>query len=210
LRLHHAEVLGLAKRYTASDLISVFDAALLWYGKDPHQKLHNYGLHGWIVLLTRDRDVRDIAYTILSEIERGAMKAVESSWISDIPESWKIRLGALPAGRDPRHTKIAVSALTQFAVGRHEKPQFLSHLIVDSMTHTGAAGRPSAMHLVEREMEKRAAEGRSASKLSEEARQLSEWMKVEHRSLRAPTPKAISNSLRRKYQNLQASKASPK
>jgi len=71
MRTHHTEVLALVERYTASDIISVLDAALLWYGKDPKQKLLGYGHYGWIVLLTRDREVYDLAYDILQEIEGG-------------------------------------------------------------------------------------------------------------------------------------------
>jgi hypothetical protein len=182
----------------------------MWCGKNPHQKLGGYGQFDWIVLLIRDRDVRDVVYTILSEIESGIMEPQHSSWLTDIPESWKSRLGAVPGWRDPHHTMIAVGRLTKFAIKRGEKPKFLAHLMADSVTHTGAAGRPTSMHLVEREMKRRAAEGKLAAGLSEEARQLSEWMKLSHPDLAPPKPKTIRNSLGKKYRALKASKPSPK
>jgi hypothetical protein len=138
------------------------------------------------------------------------MEAKESSWLTNIPQSWKYRLGAIPGGRDPRHTMVAVSTLTMFAIKRGEKPKFLSHLIADPTTHTGAAGRPTSMHLVAAEMEKRAAEGTLLPKISKEASQLSEWVKSQYPTLPAPKPKTISNSLREKYWSLRPSMQSPK
>jgi len=128
----------MAERYTALELISVFDAAFLWYDKDPCEKLYGYGLHGWIVLLTRDSDVRDLAFTLLFEIERGSMEVAHSSWLTDVPDPWKSRLGTIPGGRDPRGTMITVSTLAKFAAKRGHKPKCLAHLIADPQTHTGA------------------------------------------------------------------------
>jgi hypothetical protein len=206
--MHHAEVPGVC--YTALDLISVFDAALLWHDRDPHQTLPGYGLYGWIVLLIRDREICDLAYTLLSEIERGSMEAASSAWLADIPSSWKSRLGEPPGGRDPRRTMITIASLVKFAAKRSQKPKFLAQLMADPMTHTGAAGRPSSMNLVEQEMERRAAEGSLAPTIADEARQLSERMKLIYPSLPTPKPKTIANSLREKYRSLRRSKPSPK
>ncbi len=65
----------------AASLISVYEAALLWFGRNPHERLDGYGgVYDWIILLTRDREVRDIACDILFEIESGRMQAVNPSW----------------------------------------------------------------------------------------------------------------------------------
>ena len=75
----------MTSRYTASDVISVFEASLLWFDKDPRQRL-NYGPYDWIVLLTRDREAYDLACKLLSEIECGSIAARAKSWVRGIPE----------------------------------------------------------------------------------------------------------------------------
>jgi hypothetical protein len=115
--------------YTPSDVISVFDASLLWFNKNPNEQLRGYGRFGWIVLLTRDRDVCDLAYDLLQEIERGDVTAVSTSRLGDIPPSWKLRLGSIPADRNPCRTTVTVAELVKFAIKREERPKFLSELI---------------------------------------------------------------------------------
>jgi hypothetical protein len=190
----------------ASDTISVWDAAFLWFGKNPKEK-QEYGLHGWIVLLTRDSQVSDLVHDLLSDIERRKIPAKQSSRLHDIPDSWRSRLGSLPGDRDPRYTTITIGALLDFAKERDEKPQFLAHLMADPITHSGGVGRPTSMHLIREEMSRRALEGRLAQGLAEEARYLHEWIKREHPNLATPKPKSITNSLRHHYKAL---KAAPK
>ena len=119
-----------------SNLVSIFDAALMWFDKDPHESFSGYGLHGWIIPLTRDREVRDLVHDLLSEIESGRMRAVRSGQLHGIPQSWKQTLGDLPGNRDPRYTMVTAQALAKFAADRGEKPEFLAHLI-DGLLNDG-------------------------------------------------------------------------
>jgi hypothetical protein len=189
---------------SASDLVSVFDAALLWFDKDPDEQLLGYPYEaGWIVLLTRDREVHDLACSIMNEIEQGNMKAVRSSWLSGLPDDWKSRLG-LPGGRDPRGTTVLAGSLADFARTRRERPGFLAHLISDPATHTGAAGRPTSRHLVEAEMRRRADAGELASTVSAEGKHLSGWLQDTHPRFPPLKPKSIANSLGGLYRQLKA------
>ena len=129
-------------RYKASDPISVFDASLLWFDKNPHEQTR-YGIHGWIVLLVRDAQVYDLAHTLLDEIEKGSIEA-KKSWLRDIPPSWKDRLGSLPGELDPRNTTFSIGALVQFAAKRDQKPGFLAHLIGNTTVNVQDVEPPSS------------------------------------------------------------------
>jgi hypothetical protein len=188
----------------ASDTLSVFHAALWWFDKNPEEKLQ-YGPYAWIVLLTRDQEVFDLAYAMLSEIERGSLTAVQTSRLLGIPDSWKSRLGDLPGNLNPRGTLITAGSLMQFAARRNEKPRLLAHLVADPITHSGGAGRPSSMHLIEKNMRQRAERGELATKLSEETNYQASWIRDAHPELRPVTAKAIANSLRDVYKSLKAS-----
>jgi hypothetical protein len=191
----------------SSDAISVFHAALWWFDKNPEEKL-TYGTYGWIVLLTRDREVRDIACAILSDLESGRMQAVRSSWLSGIPPSWMTPLGTLPGNLDPRETTVTLGTLAEFAKRRGDTPSFLAHVITDSVrdpaTHSGAVGRPSSMHLVEANMRQRAQRWELATTLREETKYQSNWIREAHSLLPRVTAKAIANSLRHLFKSLRA------
>ena len=79
-------------------------------------------------MLTRDREVYDLAHMLLEEIEKGLIQA-KRSWLRDIPPSWRHRLESLPGELDPRHTKVEISELVKFAIRHNLKPDFLAHLI---------------------------------------------------------------------------------
>jgi hypothetical protein len=138
--------------------ISVRHGALLWFGKDPEEKLQ-YGLFSWIIQLTRDQEVRDIAYEILRAIDREQLVAVRLSWLPDMPDYWKSRLGPTPGNLDPNGTIVTLGALAEFAKGRANVPLFLTQMIASPSTHSGGAGRPSAMHLIDQELRRRAHTG---------------------------------------------------
>jgi hypothetical protein len=130
------------RRFSASDTISIFEASLLWFDKDPGEQLQGYGLYGWIVLLTRDHEVHDLAHALLSEIAQGLLPA-KKSWLPYyILVSWKERLNS-PDGLDPRGTKIAISDLVKFATDRNQRPVFLAHLIPEPTALPGGAERSS-------------------------------------------------------------------
>jgi len=177
----------------ASDIISVFDAALLWFGKklDP---LPSYGHYEWIIRITRDPKVRNIAHEILDEIDHGRITAKRKSWLAKIPASWNSTMGALPGGLDPRGTEITIADLAKFAAERNQRPNFIAHLVASPTTHSGGAGRPSSMHLIETEMKRRAAAGELALTLTQEARILSEWIKDQHPQSPYPIRSALSTA----------------
>lgn len=77
----------------------------------------------------------------------------------------------------------------------------------ESVTRTGAPGRPSAMHLVEAEFVRRAEEGAIEESLAQQAKALAAWFEAAHPQLPCPTPKTIENRLRDAYRK---AKSTPK
>jgi hypothetical protein len=73
-----------------------------------------------------------------------------------------------------------------------------------SLDRTGAAGRPTSMHLIEREMRSRAANGHLALTLSEETEILSQWLSDAHPDMPPVKPKSMGNSLRGIYNDLKS------
>ena len=61
---------------------------------------------------------------------------------------------------------------------------------------TGAPGRPSSMHLVEAEFERRCAAGTLAPTLKEQARLLEDWFRRQYPETQPVTAKTIENRLR--------------
>jgi hypothetical protein len=68
-----------------------------------------------------------------------------------------------------------------------------------SETHSGGAGRPSAMHLVEAEYDRRRALGELHGRIGAVAADLERWIKGAHPGLRTPTAATIANVLRHKH-----------
>lgn len=60
---------------------------------------------------------------------------------------------------------------------------------------TGAPGRPTSMHLVERELDRRIAAGDSWPSKVSGAEELSEWLRINHKLAPRLTPKTIKNRL---------------
>ena len=115
--------------YKASDIIPIFDASLLWFDKKPNELPWYPGDGGWIVVLTRDQEVFDLACMLLLEIEQRLIKARKISWLRNIPESYKSKLESLPGKFDPRGTEIEIGELVKFAIRHNLKPDFLAHLM---------------------------------------------------------------------------------
>jgi hypothetical protein len=61
---------------------------------------------------------------------------------------------------------------------------------------SGAPGRPSSMHLIEQEFQRRVAEGKIEGRLSQQARVLADWQKATHPDQPNATPKTIENRIR--------------
>jgi hypothetical protein len=174
--------------------ISVREAALLWFGKDPDEKLQ-YGAFSWIIQLTRDQQVRDISYEILQAIDRQQLGAVWRSWLPDMPDYWKSRLGPTPGNLDPNRTILTLGALAGWAEGRANVPSFLARMLPSPSTHSGGAGRPTAMHLIEVELHARAKARKLADNPTQQARDLLNWLRTSYPAARAPTIKTIRNHL---------------
>ncbi len=66
-------------------------------------------------------------------------------------------------------------------------------------THSGAAGRPSAMHFVEAEYARRRAIGELRGGIGAVAAELAMWAKNTHPRLRTPTARTIANVLRERH-----------
>ena len=67
---------------------------------------------------------------------------------------------------------------------------------------SGAPGRPTSMHLIFDELDRRAVEGRIVIGIKEEAHALLEWIAVAHPANRRPTAKTIENQIRARYREL--------
>lgn len=74
---------------------------------------------------------------------------------------------------------------------------------------TGAPGRPSGMHLVEREHARRCAEGRALGPVAREAAQLAAWFRAAHPEAPPASAKTIENRIRSAHRRHQAPHASP-
>ena len=68
-------------------------------------------------------------------------------------------------------------------------------------THSGGAGRPSAMHLVEAEYARRRALGELRGGIGAAATELAAWAKGAYPKLRTPTANTIANVLRDRHRN---------
>lgn len=73
-----------------------------------------------------------------------------------------------------------------------------------SLDRTGAPGRPSAMHLVQSEFQRRCAAGQVESSLTQEGVVLAAWLKSVHPTLRPATPRTIENGIRAAYRKYQS------
>ncbi|KQZ29154.1 hypothetical protein ASD50_18355 [Mesorhizobium sp. Root552] len=66
---------------------------------------------------------------------------------------------------------------------------------------TGAPGRPTSMHLVEAEFQRRAGAGLLNGSLRTESDHLAKWLANNHLSMPQTTSKTIQNRIRAKYKN---------
>jgi hypothetical protein len=72
-------------------------------------------------------------------------------------------------------------------------------------THSGGAGRPSAMHLVEAEYERRRALGELNEGIGKVSATLAAWARTTYPEFRTPGAGAIENSLRERHRKSKAS-----
>lgn len=70
---------------------------------------------------------------------------------------------------------------------------------IPELPATGSPGRPSSMHLIRPEFERRAEAGTLESSLARESEALVAWLKAAHPHMPPPTPKTVANNLREDY-----------
>jgi hypothetical protein len=69
-------------------------------------------------------------------------------------------------------------------------------IVNDELLPSGAPGRPSVMHLVVREFERRCAAGELEEGVAEQSRVLAQWLLDAHPNAKRLTPKTIENNIR--------------
>ncbi len=82
--------------------------------------------------------------------------------------------------------------------------------VLETIYRTGASGRPTSKHLVDTELQRRAATGSLLPSLKREAESLEQWLKKEHPDAPRMTAKTIENSFRHFYNALRVSGSAPK
>lgn len=103
---------------------------------------------------------------------------------------------SLRIGRKPRWTALMVE---KEAVARYWPFTLTEGDDLAEITKTGAAGRPSVMHILRNELAARCKAGKIEASLAEEARVLREWFKVRYPNLPCPAQKTTENGLRDQY-----------
>jgi len=71
----------------------------------------------------------------------------------------------------------------------------------EPVPETGAPGRPSSMHLIKPEFQRRADAGTVEKSLNKESQALVAWLKVTHPAMPSLTPKTVANNLREEYRS---------
>jgi hypothetical protein len=111
-----------------------------------------------------------------------------------------------------RHGFGVVARLTSFGDGWYDlaieeseieklKPASINSAVLTY--HSGAAGKPSSMHIVEAERDRRIAEGQVWKSKVACAEEMARWLKSAHPQAARATAKAIENSLRSKMPTTQ-------
>lgn len=89
--------------------------------------------------------------------------------------------------------------LFDIRVGVPVAPRTPEPMSVPPLPETGAPGRPSHMHLIITEFERRAQAGQLEKSLARESAMLAAWFKANHPGKQPLTPKAIENRIRKDY-----------
>jgi hypothetical protein len=103
---------------------------------------------------------------------------------------------SLRIGRKPRWTGLMVEKDT---VARYWPFALAENDDSVELTRTGAAGRPSVMHILRNEFAERGEAGKIETSLAAQARVLREWFKVQYPRLPCPAQKTTENGLRDQY-----------
>jgi hypothetical protein len=115
------------------------------------------------------------------------------SYVYDGDEQWR-------KGYDDCLRRGRLVQWSQLMVLKSEIAQWWPFNEADSpQTHSGGAGRPSAMHLVEAEYRRRRERGELTEGIGEVSRILAQWAREAHPGLRTPGAGAIENALRERH-----------
>jgi hypothetical protein len=110
-------------------------------------------------------------------------------WIKGKDDSLRIR-------RKPRWTGLMVE---KDAVARYWPFTLMEGDNLAEITKTGAAGRPSVMHILHNELAERCKAAKIETSLAAQVRVLREWFKVQYPRLPCPAQKTTENGLRAQY-----------
>lgn len=119
------------------------------------------------------------------------------SWAHETREIWENGFDDTLADRSRKHWELLgvaradVARLWAFDEARRTDAR--------GLTRTGAPGRPSAMHLVVAEHERRIKSSEARISLSEEARHLANWLRLAYPFVPPATPKTIENRIRDRH-----------
>ena len=177
--------------FIIGDSLTVVEAAMVYAGRHPHTVFLRDGSVADVEKFIRLESLSWAVYhTLLGAIRRGDIKPIRSDFDRD-------------GGIDPRSTVIQTSDLA--ALARTRGDARIAIAPAPPETHSGGAGRPSSMHLIDAEFPQRIKRREVADSLAKEARELVAWQKEKHPQLRPPAPKTVESRIREAYNAHKAS-----
>jgi hypothetical protein len=130
----------------------------------------------------------DLEFHMTSTVDKQGLRHPEADWPQCYREGAGPRERAAPAFREV--LVLVADVLKEFPARSHSDGKS-----VDVSDRTGAPGRPSSMHLVLTEAERRRGDAETRAKVTDEALALFEWFKKNYPLVQAPTPKTIKNKI---------------
>lgn len=126
------------------------------------------------------------------QVDAAALKAWRATKVEATPNHPAVQVagdaGLAPTASD--ETKLAAPATDLTAsLDSNKSPKI----------HTGCPGRPTARHLFEAELRRRAEAGKKCSTIGAEAAALREWLINVHPDIATPTARSIENSIRPEF-----------
>jgi hypothetical protein len=156
----------------------------------------------------RDRKWNRIEDTFIGQLVAGSLIMYAQSeppfgnWRAVAPQSCRgMRIKHLPTGRvtAPNVELVGVYVAEAQALATEETRKI-----------TGAPGRPSSMHLIEAEFERRVEAGNIEQTLTRQSEVLFEWFKAKHPEEPPPKAKTIRNRLAKAYRRATVGLKRPK
>lgn len=164
--------------------------------------LSEFDSHGHGLLREQQEIVARIEEGFMSKLQSGALAAWAregsplTPWRTIPPSAWRtLTLGDVMKGT----ANGPGVALFDIRVGVPVALTTPEPVAVPPLPETGAPGRPSHMHLIIAEFERRAQAGELENSLAREAATLAAWFKANHPGKQPLTPKAVENRIRRDY-----------